>query len=323
MDIMLIYYVNIHLCNGFDSSYRILNGQMRLERMVVMKKSRIMLSVILSVCLFAGTFFSIRANADDAVVTGTVAVGSDASLLKFDTSSGQMLIKLDENTSYAEAKNLLPGRELTITLKYGADAYMHAVAIKDGVNNSSVTIDRANPSTVSGTIKDCKTTDILYLQTQQGDMEIKLDSTTDYTGCTTMVAGSYYSVEVARGNDAYMHALSIKDATRPTTSYASTSYTTSNTASSAGTYSSTTNTNDASSTITLPSGATVSGASTTVSGTVGSKTDSSVLYLDTSSGQMQIKLDCVSGVCVLVSGQKVTVKVGYGTDEYWHARTVS
>lgn len=280
-----------------------------MERMIVMKKSRILLSVILCVCLFAGTLFSIKANADDAVVTGTVAVGSNASILKFDTSGGQMLIKLDENTSYAEAKNLLPGRELTISLKYGSDAYMHAVVIKDGKNNASVTVDRSNPTTVMGTIRDCKTTDILYLQTQQGNMEIKLDATTDYSGCTTMIAGSYYAVEVARGNDAYMHALSVKDATRPSTT--------------TNTYSAPANTNDASSTITLPSGATVSGASTTVTGTVGSKTDNNILYLDTSSGQMQIKLDCVSGVCVLVSGHKVTVKIGYGTDEYWHARTVS
>ena len=267
-----------------------------------MRKNRIIIALVLSISLFAGTFFAINANADETVVSGTVAVGSNASILKFDTSGGQMLIKLDGDTNYSDGKVLLPGRELTISLAYGSDAYMHAKKITDGKGNIGVTVDRNNTTNVSGYIKDCKTTDIIYFQTSAGDMEIKMDASTSLSDCVALVPGSYYTIEVGRGSDAYMHAIAVKDATRPSNSVAPVQ------------------TADVSNSITLGNGTSVAAANTTVSGTVGSKSTSSMLYLDTSSGQMQIKLDCVTGVAVLVSGQKVTCKVGYGSDGYWHAR---
>ena len=74
-----------------------------------------------------------------------------------------------------------------------------------------VTID-TNTSTVTGTIGSKSTENMLYLTTQQGDMELKLDAVRSVTNCKVLVEGSRVSIVCARGNDAYMHALEIKGA---------------------------------------------------------------------------------------------------------------
>ena len=67
-------------------------------------------------------------------------------------------------------------------------------------------------------------------------------------------------------------------------------------------------------------------AGTLVAGTVNSKSTETLLYLDTTGGQMQIKFDDKTDFTkcpVLVSGSAVTVDVYNGGDGYLHAASVS
>lgn len=64
-------------------------------------------------------------------------------------------------------------------------------------------------ATVEGTIMSGTTSDILKLSTKEGNMEIKLDSTTDTSECKILLPGNKISVSVAHGSDEYLHAVKI------------------------------------------------------------------------------------------------------------------
>ena len=67
-------------------------------------------------------------------------------------------------------------------------------------------------------------------------------------------------------------------------------------------------------------------AETTFSGTVSDKTTSDILYLSTSGGTMEIKIDSstqVSGTKLILPGSSITASCYRGSDEYWHASTLT
>ena len=67
-------------------------------------------------------------------------------------------------------------------------------------------------------------------------------------------------------------------------------------------------------------------AENTFSGTVSDKTTSDILYLSTSGGTMEIKIDSstqVSGTKLILPGSSITASCYRGSDEYWHASTLT
>lgn len=355
-----------------------------------MKKSK-MTKLCTTLCLVLGLVFMpfnkipIQAAEIIATVQGTVLTGTTSDLLQLSTKEGNMQIKLDSGTDASACKILLPGKSINVSVSHGSDGYLHAVKITSGAQTNTVSVDTSNTSNVTGTISDKTTDDIIYLNTAQGEMEIKLDTTTNLSGCSVLVAGKNYTISCARGADAYMHAISISDAaTVSSSANASTSSnpsltpapaTDANNSISTSTVSGTVTKNtkenllclstsygemqividsntdsrngmflmpDRKLTVTVYRGsdaymhaATITGVKTysepvnvdtsnisTVTGTVSSKSTENVLYLNTSYGEMELKLDAVksiSGLKVLVSGKKITVTCARGSDAYMHA----
>lgn len=352
--------------------------------------------ICLVICLVFGMIMvpanQIEVHAAEVVATvhGTILSGTTSELLKLSTEDGNMEIKLDSGTDASDCKILLPGRQVSISLSHGSDGYMHAVKITSEVQTPGVTIDSSTSATVTGKISEKSTDDVLYFDTVQGEMQIKLDTTTNMSGCSVLVVDKSYSIVCARGSDAYMHAISISDTTNATTT-AATSATTSSgltpapadsanrkaaTGSVTGTVADSTkedllylSTNDGEMQFVIESntdsrkgmvltpdnkltvsfyhgsdgylhavdivgvkdssstGVTIDTSSTsTVTGTVGSKSSENLLYLDTPQGMMELKLDGVTGVnnCkVFVTGKKLTMTCARGSDAYMHALAIT
>ncbi|MDE7283716.1 MAG: hypothetical protein K2N85_09060 [Lachnospiraceae bacterium] len=235
-------------------------------------------------------------------VSGTINKKSTNELLYFNTSSGEMQIKLDDTTKISPVAVLLLDRTYNITCARGSDAYLHAVSINDP--NASTTVITAGTvyspapaATVTaqttmftGTVGNNTTENMLYLMTTGGEMQIIIDANTDSRFGMVLTPGRQLTISAYRGSDAYMHAAIIMG---------------SKTASQA---------------VQIDSSAPL-----TVTGTVSSKSTEDLLYLNTVQGEMQLKLDAVYNVnnCkVLTSGKQITVTCGRGADAYLHALTI-
>lgn len=259
------------------------------------------LCLILGMMIVPGNQLKAQAAETVATVTGTISSGTTAELLQLSTKDGKMEIKLDGGTDTSTCKILLPGNQISVSVSHGSDGYLHAVKITSDTQAPTVTIDSTTTATVTGTIgKDTKD-DLLYFKTPQGEMQIKLDTTTNMSGCSVLVVDKTYSITCARGSDAYMHAISISDAAETTTTGTSTS------------------------SLTPAPAAAVTVATTSVTGTVDSSTKEELLYLTTKDGVMQIVIDSNtdsrSGM-VLTPGNKLTVSVYRGSDAYMHAASI-
>lgn len=239
-------------------------------------------------------------QAEEVTVGGTVMSGTTSELLLLSTKEGKMEIKIDSGTDTSGCKVLLPDKKVNVTVSHGSDGYLHAVKIASGVQKTAASVDSSSTSTISGTLSDKSQEDILYINTAQGEMQIKLDPNTNMSGCVVLVVGNKYTVSCARGSDAYMHAVSIYDGI----------------VSGGG---------SASSSLTPAPKSIVTTATTAVSGTVSDKTKESLLYLSTKEGEMEIVIDentdSRSGM-ILTAGRTVTVYVYHGSDAYMHAATI-
>lgn len=270
-----------------------------------MKKHRIVqwcMTFCLALCLLglpAGRM-DVQAAEIIATVRGTVMKGTTSQLMYLDTSSGKMEVKIDSGTDTSGCKFLLPGKVISVSLSHGSDGYLHAVKMTADAQDSSVTIDTTSISTVTGKLSDKTKNDVLCLDTQYGLMELKYDNSLDMSGCTVMVLDQTYTVKCARGSDAYMHAISISDAS-------------SSGGSSSG---------SASTTSYVPSNCS---SSSSVTGKVSSDTTPDILYLSTSDGVMQFKIDSdadTSRGMVHTKDNKLTVYFYHGSDGYLHAKGI-
>lgn len=329
-----------------------------------------------------------------ATVQGKVMEGTTAKILYLDTSDGKMEIKIDGDTSTGNCKMLLPDKKISVSVANGNDGYLHAVTISESGESPSVTLDTSKVSNVIGTVNKKTTENVLYLDTTQGEMEIKIDRDTDFSSCSVLVVSGKYVVRCARGEDAYMHALSIADvgaasaadssqaaaltynqaAQDQTYNQSAAVNVTGETRTVSGTVRESTNEqilnlatsegdftfriNDSTDTSkgmvltpenklmvtyyrgsdnNLHAGA-ITGvkdsstatlddsAPATVTGTVKKKSTENILVLDTTAGEMELKLDKIeslSGCKVLVAGKKVSVTCKRGSDAYMHALTVT
>lgn len=335
--------------------------------------------LVLGMIMIPGNQLKVQAAEVVATVEGTVLSGTTSELLQLSTKEGKMEIKLDSSTDTSACKILLPDNKVSVSVSYGSDGYLHAVKISSSTQTPSVSIDSSTTATVTGTIDEKTKGDVIYFNTPQGQMEIKLDTTTDMSGCTVLVAEKTYSIRCARGSDAYMHAISISDAAAESVASGLTpapaGTVTASTTTVTGTVKSSTkedllylsttggemqividSNTDSRNGMVLTSGRTLilsvyrgsdaymhaasitgvkdsssaanidTSSTATVSGTVGSKSTESILYLNTPQGEMELKLDAVNSVSnckVLVSGKKVSVTCARGSDAYMHALSIT
>ena len=318
----------------------------------------------------AGAKLKVQAEEVIATVQGRVMEGTTAKLLYLDTSDGKMEIKIDGSTSTGNCKMLLPDKKISVSVANGNDGYLHAVTISENGENPSVELDTSKVSNVVGTVNEKTTENVLHLDTAQGEMELKIDKNTDLSNCSVLVVSGKYVVSCARGEDAYMHAISIADVAAAPVPATDTSQTYSQTpvvnptgetrsvtgtvkdnseestlylATSEGTF--TFKIDDSTETskgmvmtpenrmmVTYFRGSDSSSASVdtssqaTVIGTVKKQSTENILVLDTSAGEMELKMDKVagpSGCKVLVEGKKISVTCSRGDDAYMHALTVT
>ncbi len=328
-------------------------------------------NICLTICLVLlmiicpANLLKVQADEIIATVQGTILSGTTADLLLLSTKEGKMEIKLDSGTDTSSCKVLLPDRKISVSVSHGSDGYLHAAKISSTTLTQAVSLDTSNTATVTGTIDEKTKEDLIYLKTAQGEMQIKLDTTTSMSGCSVLVAGKSYTITCARGSDAYMHAVSISDTASETFTGPSVTGTVADSTKESLLYLSTkdgemqfkidsdANTKngmilttgskltvyfyhgsdgylhataivgvkDSASSAKIDSDNTV-----TVNGTVGSKSNENLLYLNTAQGTMELKLDAVSSLnnCkVLVSGKKISVACAYGSDAYMHAVTIT
>lgn len=272
-------------------------------------KKTLLARIALTLCLVLGMcnlpVNEMQVQADEfTTVQGTVLKGTTASLLLLATPQGDMEIKIDSNADTTGCKLLLVGKKVYATVYYSsADKYMHASKIASSGVATSASVDTSKQTTITAVIKDNSTDDILYVTTPQGDMELKLDGNTDYSGTVVLVAGNTYSIVCARGDDAYMHALKISDTSATVVSGVSATGINS---------------------VMTASGGVVTG--TPVSGTVSVNTKADILYLNTSGGEMQFKLDndtySFNGLAH-IPGRTLNVYYTNGSDGYLHATYIT
>ncbi len=260
-----------------------------------MKKiSSVLLSImLLCVAVAAGIgLLPLKGAAAEMTYSGTVSDQTVAEKLYLATVGGVVEIKIDSNTEMVNAKFLLPGNAVTANCYIGSDEYWHASKITGNTSAGKVSIDTDKKSTVKGSIAKGTTEELLYLVVDNGTMQIKIDESTNVDGIKCFIIGKTVEAEIARGTDAYMHALSITDLTTPVSSGSST-------------------------------GAAASGSG--ITGTVEKGTTTSLLYLNTSGGTMQIVLDLATDASasrVLLPGQSVTVNYYRGSDAWNHASKI-
>ena len=151
-------------------------------------------------------------------------------------------------------------------------------------------VAEAAESTFSGTVSDKTTSEIIYLSTSGGTMELKVDSNTSISGTKLVLPGMTISCSCYRGSDEYWHVSSISGSSQVGK-------------------------------VTLDSS-----TKATVTGSIAKGTSEELLYLVVDNGTMQIKMDDdtdLSGVTMLIIGKKVKVVVERGSDAYMHAVSIS
>ncbi len=143
-------------------------------------------------------------------VSGTVDNDTKENLLYLDTKDGEMQFVIDYNADTSKGMMLTPGRPLTVFFYHGTDGYLHAVLTAGSRDSSSTAqVDTSSTVSVTGTVDSRSTENMLYLNTPQGTMELKLDKLGSLNNCKVLVSGKKVSVSCAYGSDAYMHAVSI------------------------------------------------------------------------------------------------------------------
>ena len=143
-------------------------------------------------------------------VTGTVEKGTTSSILFLETSGGTMQFVLDLATDASECRTLIPGQSVTVTFYRGSDAWNHSSKM---VNNtakaSSETSLSSDRVTVTGRVTGETKENTLFLETDGGTMQIRLDASTNFSRCPVLLIDKKVEVTCAHGSDEYLHAVSI------------------------------------------------------------------------------------------------------------------
>ncbi len=230
-----------------------------------------------------------------ATVKGRIAKGTSEELLYLVVDNGTMQIKMDADTDLSGTTMLIIGKQIQVVCARGSDAYMHALSISDVATASSSVSSASSTSSggssanyVSGTVEKGTTASMLYLGTSGGTMEFVLDLATDASGCRVLIPGQSISVNFYRGSDAWNHTSKIVN-----------------------------NSSKAAAEVSLDAS-----SKTTVTGTVDGATTENTLFLNTSGGTMQIRLDASTNFSrcpVILQDKNISVTIERGSDEYYHA----
>ncbi|ADL33517.1 hypothetical protein bpr_I0774 [Butyrivibrio proteoclasticus B316] len=230
-----------------------------------------------------------------ATVKGRIAKGTSEELLYLVVDNGTMQIKMDADTDLSGTTMLIIGKQVQVVCARGSDAYMHALSISDVATASSSVSSASSTSSggssanyVSGTVEKGTTASMLYLGTSGGTMEFVLDLATDASGCRVLIPGQSISVNFYRESDAWNHTSKIVN-----------------------------NSSKAAAEVSLDAS-----SKTTVTGTVDGATTENTLFLNTSGGTMQIRLDASTNFSrcpVILQDKNISVTIERGSDEYYHA----
>ena len=232
-------------------------------------------------------------TSNKATVKGVIAKGTSEELLYLVVDNGTMQIKIDDDTDVSGVKIMIIGKTVQVVCARGSDAYMHALSISDvgGASYASSTVVTTSGSGVTGTVEKGTTSSLLYLSTSGGTMEFVLDLATDASGCRVLMPGESITVNFYRGADAWNHTSKIVN-----------------------------NSSKAAAEVALDASSKI-----TVSGTVSYETNENTLYLNTSGGTMQIKLDSSTNFSrcpVILPERSLQVVCERGSDEYYHAISI-
>lgn len=148
-------------------------------------------------------------NSAYPTVTGTVDDRTKESLLYLSTDEGTMQFVIDNSADTKKGMMLLDGNKLTVAFYHGSDGYLHAVGLYGEKSSSSAYVNTSATVTVSGTVNGKSDENMLYLDTPQGRMELKLDAVQNLNNCKVLTEGKKISVDCGYGSDAYLHAVNI------------------------------------------------------------------------------------------------------------------
>ena len=141
--------------------------------------------------------------------TGTVSGKTTESVLILDTKDGTMEFKIDSNANTINGLVTVAGNRMTVGGYNGNDGYWHASTLTGERGSSSASVNTSATITVTGTVSGKSTEKVLFLDTNGGTMELKLDALRSVNNCKVFVVGKKLTVTCGSGNDEYWHALDI------------------------------------------------------------------------------------------------------------------
>jgi uncharacterized protein YdeI (BOF family) len=143
-------------------------------------------------------------------VTGTVEKGTTSSILYLETAGGTMQFVLDLATDASECRTLIPGQSVTVTFYRGSDAWNHSSKMVNNTAKASAETSLGGDKvTVTGKVTGETKEDTLFLDTDGGTMQIRLDASTNFSRCPVLLIDKKVEVTCAHGSDEYLHAVSI------------------------------------------------------------------------------------------------------------------
>lgn len=290
------------------------------------KKVSTILGMVMGAMLAVGIGFvanPMDANAETTIVKGVVKDGTTANVLNLSTPEGDMSIKIDSNADMSGCHMLLTGSSVTATVYYSnADSYMHT----NKLSNTNITTTTTGSTPVVGQISDkAISNNTIVLSTISGDLYVKFDSATDFSGASVLTAKKYVIMNLVRESDGTYRAVSVKDYDSSSSSQSNSN---SNTA--ATTNTTTTTTTNTATTDTTASTVTVNNppANTTpVTGTIDAKSSGNNLFLTTKDGTYDLLLDSNTDYTngyMMIAGAKITVNIYYKSeDAHMHVASVT
>lgn len=226
-------------------------------------------------------------------VNGTVKSGSRYNLIKFDTASGDMLIRIDNDTDASEARVIQEGTYATIKVAGSSDGYLHAISIvSSDTTNDTGMLTGQSTTTKYGVVQDSSTDAKLKIKIGDEVKTFRLDSGSKGINSSAIVPGEQYAVSYYKGSDDLYHVATYANVDGHDV------YTDANI--------------DSNNTCTMY-------------GTVKSTSSNRTLRLDCSGVEAEIRLQTstdVSKCRIMNTGREVIVKCAYGDDAYWHAVSI-
>ena len=149
-------------------------------------------------------------TASGTSVTGTVEKGTTSSILYLETSGGTMQFVLDLATDASEGRTLIPGNSVTVYFYRGSDAWNHSSKMVNNTAKASAETSLGGEKvTVTGRVTSETKENTLFLETDGGTMQIRLDASTNFSRCPVLLHDKKVQVVCQHGSDEYLHAVQI------------------------------------------------------------------------------------------------------------------